>query len=116
MLSHELLKGTLQPLVLRMLDQHGQLYGYEITQRVKLLTEGQVTLTEGSLYPALHKLEAEALVTSEVRSIGQRKRRYYRLTDAGRLSTQVRVNEIRRTLMLLQDLFSSEQPFASLPS
>ena len=57
--SSELLKGTLQTIILKLLRDNPKLYGYEITQRVKELSEGTILLTEGSLYPTLHKLEAE---------------------------------------------------------
>jgi DNA-binding PadR family transcriptional regulator len=55
--SPELLKGTLQTIVLKLLKDHGKMYGYEITQRVKELSVGRILLTEGALYPAPHKLE-----------------------------------------------------------
>jgi PadR family transcriptional regulator PadR len=56
--SSELLKGTLQTIILKVLKDEGKMYGYEITQKVKELSEGRIQLTEGALYPALHKLEA----------------------------------------------------------
>ena len=59
--SPELLKGTLQTILLKVLKDHGKMYGYEITQRVKELSDGRILLTEGALYPSLHKLEAEGL-------------------------------------------------------
>jgi len=49
--STELLKGTLQTIVLKVLSDHGKMYGYELTQRVKELSGGTIVLTEGALYP-----------------------------------------------------------------
>jgi PadR family transcriptional regulator, regulatory protein PadR len=91
--SSELLKGTLQTIVLKVLRDHGKMYGYEITQRVKELSDGTIQLTEGALYPALHKLEAEGLLKTEVVNIGKRVRKYYALTPDGRALAKDRVSE-----------------------
>ena len=81
--SPELLKGTLQTIILKVLKDHGRMYGYEITQRVKDLSSGRLMLTEGALYPTLHKLEAEGLLKTEIVTIGKRVRKYYSLTPKG---------------------------------
>lgn len=90
--SPELLKGTLQTIILKVLKDYGKMYGYEITQHVKELSEGRIMLTEGALYPALHKLEAEGILKTEVVSIGKRVRKYYMLTPAGRAEAKDRVD------------------------
>ena len=79
----ELLKGTLQTILLKILKDHGKMYGYEITQHVKELSADRILLTEGALYPALHKLEADGLVQTETVMIGKRVRKYYSLTPEG---------------------------------
>lgn len=91
--SKELVKGTLQTIILKLLADHGKMYGYEITQRVKELSHGQMILTEGALYPTLHKLEAENLLATEKVSIGKRVRKYYQLTPQGQSSVLEKVNE-----------------------
>ena len=91
--SPELLKGTLQTIVLKVLRDHGKMYGYEITQRVKELSAGMIVLTEGALYPALHKLEADGLLKTEVVNIGKRVRKYYTLTADGKALARDRVSE-----------------------
>ena len=91
--SPELLKGTLQTIVLKVLKDNGKMYGYEITQRVKDLSEGRILLTEGALYPTLHKLEAEGLLRTETMNIGRRIRKYYTLTAEGRSTSKSRVYE-----------------------
>jgi PadR family transcriptional regulator, regulatory protein PadR len=91
--SPELLKGTLQTIVLKVLKDHGKMYGYEITQRVKELSGDRIHLTEGALYPTLHKLEAEGLLKTEVMNIGKRIRKYYLLTTPGRAIAKDRVAE-----------------------
>jgi len=91
--SPELLKGTLQTIILKLLKDQGKMYGYEITQRVKDLSDGHLLLTEGALYPTLHKLEAEGLLRTEVTMVGKRMRKYYSLTADGRTSAKERVGE-----------------------
>jgi DNA-binding PadR family transcriptional regulator len=91
--SPELLKGTLQTILLKVLKDNGKMYGYEITQRVKELSAGRILLTEGSLYPALHKLEADGILKTEVVTIGKRIRKYYNLTTEGRVMAKSRVAE-----------------------
>src|SRR6188474_2794526 len=91
--SPELLKGTLQTIVLKVLKDHGKTYGYEITQRVKELSDGDIILTEGALYPTLHRLESEGLLTTEKVSVGNRVRKYYMLTATGKSEAKERVAE-----------------------
>ncbi len=83
MYSKELIKGTLQPIVLKLLHENKRMYGYEITQRVKDITNGRIELTEGALYPTLHKLEADGILSTEKEFIGKRVRKYYSLTKKG---------------------------------
>ncbi|MBK5279398.1 MAG: helix-turn-helix transcriptional regulator [Bacteroidia bacterium] len=91
--SPELLKGTLQTILLKVLKDHGKMYGYEIAQRVKELSDERLLLTEGALYPALHKLEAEGLLKTETVMMGKRVRKYYSLTSEGRSLAKERVSE-----------------------
>lgn len=91
--SPELLKGTLQTILLKVLKDHGKMYGYEITQRVKELSDGRILLTEGALYPSLHKLEAEGLLKTETVMMGKRVRKYYSLTAEGKSLVKERVSE-----------------------
>ena len=77
MYSKELLKGTLTTIILRLLASQGKMYGYEITQKVKILSADKILIKEGSLYPALHKLKDEGLVKTETEMVGNRMRKYY---------------------------------------
>src|SRR5690348_13772417 len=81
--SKELIKGTLRVIVLKLLSERKQMYGYEITQTVKELTRNELELTFGALYPTLHKLEAEGLLTAKTVMIDNRARKYYSLTREG---------------------------------
>src|SRR5262245_19330581 len=80
----ELLKGTLSLLILSLLARKA-MYGYEIAATVHRETEGAFTWREGSLYPSLHKLQADGLITGEweEKETG-RKRRYYHITAKGK--------------------------------
>jgi PadR family transcriptional regulator PadR len=79
----QLLKGTTPLLVLTVL-RDGELYGYEIAQRIRERSGGAFAPSEGSLYPALHALEAGDALESEWRGSDKGpRRRYYRLTDKG---------------------------------
>jgi len=105
--SSELIKGTLKTIVLKMLASNRRLYGYEITQKVKELTGERIQISEGALYPTLHALESEGLVTTEVEYIGKRVRKYYSLSPNGTSAMSARVNELKEfigTLGFLLDL------------
>lgn len=79
----QLLKGTTTLLVLAVL-RDGELYGYEIAQRIRERSGALIDPGEGWLYPALHRLEAEGALEASWREseIGPR-RRYYRITPRG---------------------------------
>ena len=83
-----LYKGTLKNIILKLLNDEGRMYGYQMTQRAKELTKGDLKMTEGALYPLLHKFESDGLIDSEVRKVNGRDRKYYFLTEKG-LKTQV---------------------------
>src|SRR5512134_1886976 len=76
-------RGTLPTLILEALKQEPS-HGYRIAQRIKERSEGVLDFKEGTLYPALHKLENEGLVESYEDVESGRTRRYYRITKAGR--------------------------------
>ncbi|MGA7498918.1 MAG: PadR family transcriptional regulator [Isosphaeraceae bacterium] len=79
-----LLPGSaLEMLVLEVIAQ-GPSYGYEIAQTVAGRSGGTFEMKEGSLYPALHRLERHKFLKSLWREADGRRRRYYELTDAGR--------------------------------
>lgn len=97
-----LYKGCLEPMILQLLQENGRMYGYEITQRVKEKTQGQLQITEGALYPLLHRLESEGLLEVEMENIGNRVRKYYSLTRAGRKQTATAMSELQTFLRTLQ--------------
>ena len=95
MYSKELLKGTLSTIILKLLDEKGRMYGYQITQLVKQLSDDKILLKEGSLYPALHKLRDEGLIVVETENIGKRVRHYYSLTSKGSEAKKEKEVELR---------------------
>ena len=106
--SPELLKGTLQTIILKLLKDEGKMYGYEITQRVKELSVGRLLVTEGALYPTLHKLEAEGFLKTEVVTLGKRVRKYYTLTPIGRGIARERVNEFLDFIRTMSNVLQVE--------
>lgn len=102
--KNSLYKGCLEPLLLKLLNDNGRMYGYEITQKVKELTIGELQITEGALYPLLHRLEADGVLTTEVENIGNRPRKYYKLTEEGEKQKSHALEELEnfmRTMQLL---------------
>lgn len=80
----ELLKGTLDMLILKTLTL-GTLHGYGVSQRIRQISGDVLQVEEGSLYPALHRLERRGLIKSEWGvSENNRKAKFYELTAAGR--------------------------------
>ncbi len=79
----ELVKGTTVPIVLQLLAER-QMYGYEIVKVVNERTDGRFEWREGTLYPCLHRLEADGLVRSRWQEAPSgKKRKYYRVTARG---------------------------------
>jgi PadR family transcriptional regulator, regulatory protein PadR len=80
----DLLQGTLELLVLRIL-RSGQLHGWDIMQRIQIVSRDVLSVTPGSLYPALHRLEERGLIAAEWdASANNRRAKFYSLTAAGR--------------------------------
>ena len=77
------LRGTLPTLILEAIERRPD-HGYSIAQRIKERSSGVLDFKEGTLYPALHKLEIEGSVESYDGSEKGRARRYYRITKEGR--------------------------------
>lgn len=95
MYSKELLKGTLSAIVLELLSKQDRMYGYEIAQKVKELSDGKIHLKDGSLYPALQKMLADGLVTFSEEEVGGRVRKYYSLTKHGQQERVAYVAELK---------------------
>ncbi len=101
-----MLKGTLQTIILKLLNDNQEMYGYEITQKVKEQSEGGIKLTEGALYPALHKLEADGLLETYTKIVDNRVRKYYKLTEEGGNEVTSKIKEAAEFIHQLQGLLN----------
>ncbi|WP_055435508.1 PadR family transcriptional regulator [Lacinutrix algicola] len=108
MYSKELTKGTLKPIILKLLSQHDKMYGYEITQKVKELTKGKIDISEGALYPILHKLEHNKVLETEKVYIGKRVRKYYSVTKTGEQVIKDQTEQINDFIKTLSLIFNSK--------
>ena len=82
-MDSKFLGSAVEMLILEVAGQ-GATYGYELAQTVAERSNGYFELKEGSLYPALHRLERQKLLRAFWREADGRRRKYYELTDAGR--------------------------------
>ena len=102
MKKSSLYKGCLEPILLRLLKDNGRMYGYQMTQMVKEITKGELNITEGALYPLLHKLEEQGVVETETEMNGNRMRKYYSLTKAGKKHTVNAMDEMKAFMQSLE--------------
>jgi PadR family transcriptional regulator PadR len=92
----DLLPGTLDLLILRTLQTEPQ-HGWAISERIQQISEGVLQINQGSLYPALHRLEHQNWIEAEWRTSELRRRaKYYRLTASGRRQLAVEAGEWER--------------------
>jgi len=89
----DLLPGTLDLLILRTLQKDAQ-HGWAISERIQAISEDVLQINQGSLYPALHRLEHQGWLEAEwrVSELGRRAK-YYRLTTSGRRQLSVEARE-----------------------
>ena len=104
--ANPLLKGTLQTIILKLLEDNDRMYGYEITQKVKEITKGEIVLTQGALYPALHKLEADGLLETYTEMVDNRVRKYYQLTEQGEKDVVFKMKEAQDFIAQLQAILN----------
>lgn len=97
-------KGSLIPIIMQLLSENKEMYGYQITQYVKKITNGKINITEGALYPALHKLEADSLLKTQTKQVDGRLRKYYSLTEKGTEESVEIIEDLRFFLESLQQL------------
>jgi len=102
MISSELLKGSLKTIILKVLEENGRMYGYEITRKVEELTAGKIKLTYGALYPVLHKLEDEGVLITESENFNNRIRIYYKLTSGGKSLVAEKIKEMNEFIETLR--------------
>jgi PadR family transcriptional regulator, regulatory protein PadR len=92
----ELVQGTLDMLILARLSQ-GPMHGFGIAEHIQRVTEDILRVEEGSLYPALHRLETKGMITSEWgSSANNRQAKFYKLTPRGKKQAGVEVTKWQR--------------------
>ena len=94
----DFLKGTLSTIILSLLKEQGKMYGYEICQLTKSLSNETITISEGSIYPALHKLEKQGLITSSKELYNGRMRKYYSLNVKEKATVVHQINALHQFL------------------
>ncbi len=104
--NNQLYKGSLATIILKLLEEQGRMYGYQITQEVKGISNGEYVITEGALYPMLHKLEGQGLLSVEVEMNGNRMRKYYSITNDGKKETVNRMEEMESFIRNMQSLLN----------
>ena len=105
MFSQEMLKGMIKPMIIKLISENGSMYGYQITQRVKELSSDEIVITEGALYPALHKLVAEGILQVEIEMVGNRERKYYSFSKRGTKTAKAKLKEVGESINVLVELF-----------
>jgi PadR family transcriptional regulator PadR len=94
----ELVQGTLDMLILKTLAK-GAMHGYGIAESIRQISEEVLRVEEGSLYPALHRLELDGVIDSEWgQSANNRRAKYYRLTGLGRKRLLTEANNWARVV------------------
>lgn len=102
-LRYEIPPGTLDMLILRTLENRGELHGFEIASAIQERSEDLLRVDEGSLYPALQRMLLKGWLTGEWGKTDQNRRaRYYRLTRAGRKQLEQELNRYGRISAAIQ--------------
>ena len=88
----ELMKGNIDSLLLCLIGQQ-PMYGYQVIKELEKRSQGYFKFKEGTLYPALHRLERSGLITGKWQTLSnKRQRRYYYITEKGRLALEERLS------------------------
>jgi transcriptional regulator len=102
-----LLQGTLDLLILKTLTR-SEMHGYEIAESIYTISEEALSVEEGALYPALHRLESRGLLSSRWDiSANNRRAKYYRLTPAGRKQLREATASWQRTSIAVNRILES---------
>jgi PadR family transcriptional regulator PadR len=101
--------GTLDLMVLKTLDAMGPLHGYGIARRIEQVAQGSLALNQGTIYPALLRLEQKGWITSEWgASENNRRARFYEITRAGKKQLAVETESWQRTVAIVTRLLNHE--------
>ena len=105
----DVLQGTLDLMVLKTLDTLGAMHGYGIAQRIQQVSRNLLFLNQGTLYPALLRLEQRGWITSKWgTSENNRRARFYSLTKSGRKQLEREAEDWQRIVGVMDRLLGSE--------
>jgi PadR family transcriptional regulator len=107
--QRDLLRGSLDLMVLSVLADESQ-YGYSIQKQIREVSQGRVDLKAGTLYPLLHRLEADKLIRSKWDESTGRRRKWYELTKAGYKRLQTQTQEWHSYVQCIGQLLSPVMP------
>lgn len=108
----DLLQGTLDMLIMKTL-QLEPMHGWGIAQRIQQVSQEVLQVQQGSLYPALHRLEEQGLIEAEWRpSENNRRAKYYRLTAAGRGRLQLETSNWERLATAVGRILGAPSPLS----
>ncbi len=104
----ELLQGTLDLMVLRVLETMGPLHGYAIATRIQQISDEALQINQGTLYPAVLRLEQRGWIKSKWRSTeNNRRARYYDITAAGRKQLRAETENWEKMSAIIHRLLES---------
>lgn len=108
-MPRDVLPGTLDLMVLKTLDTLGPTHGYGIAQRIVQISDGILDLNQGSLYPALLRMEQRGWISSDYGlSDNNRKARYYALTPAGRKRLRTEIEQWKGMVQIMARLIEAD--------
>jgi DNA-binding PadR family transcriptional regulator len=105
MISREITKGSFKFLILYILSE-GEYYGYSLAQRIREISDQEMIVSEGSLYPALYNLESEGYIKSRWDMDSTPKRKYYSITRQGKIYLNEQKNDFAKFNNLLNKILS----------
>ena len=104
----EILQGTLDLMILQSLQSMGALHGWGIARRIEQVSDEVLFLNQGTIYPALVRLEQRGFIKSEWGvSENNRKAKFFQITKAGRRQLAAEANDWRRMVGIISRLFES---------
>lgn len=108
MIVNEHFKGNINSILLFLLSEYGEMYGYEITHLVKEKTSGEISFTEGAIYPSLHKLEHKKLIASRKEKVNGRTRKYYQITALGQKESKRQIASLNQLYGAMISIFGQK--------
>ena len=107
-INKELFKGCSKTVVLRLLSQK-KMHGYELSKKLEESFDGQIKITEGTLYPLLHALETDGAITADwEKSEGKRKKKVYRISPKGKKVLKEKLAEWQEFVNTMQVLLPTQ--------